>query len=118
MVRNQALVTSLCLWLLMSVPAGAVGWNASGTWETKVMGATIRAKVTQNGDSVRGIVKVYQPSGKKDTYTFLGHVRGNQINAAHYSGHSFSGALSQQGSIVGTLTTKGGHRVPITMWRR
>ncbi|MBI5571940.1 MAG: hypothetical protein HY914_18500 [Desulfomonile tiedjei] len=113
-------MVSLLATLLVSMcmPAAAANWNATGKWEADVMGAKIHANLVQEGETLKGIVDVYDPWGKKDRYTVRGTVHGDQLQAAHYSGHSFSGRFAPNGQLVGTLRTNGGHSVKISARRR
>jgi hypothetical protein len=112
------IMVSLLATLLVSMPAAAANWNATGKWEADVMGAKIKANLVQDGQKLKGIVDVYDPWGKKDRYTVYGTVSGDQLQAAHYSGHSFSGRFAPNGQLVGTLRTNDGHSVQISARRR
>ncbi len=113
-------MVSLLATLLVSLamPAAAANWNATGRWEADVMGSKIKANLVQEGEKLKGTVDVYDPWGKKDRYTVYGTVHGDRLQAAHYSGHSFSGHLAPDGQLVGTLRTNGGHSVQISARRR
>jgi hypothetical protein len=93
--------------------------DLSGKWEMGLIGARIEADINHSGNSVNGVVWVPNAgAGRPDTYHFSGTVEGSRITASHTDGHVFSGEFQPDGRIVGTLRTRGGHRVPVTAMRR
>ena len=78
------------------------------------MGARITLEVSHSGTDLSGIMQVNGPFGKGDTYHFRGTVGyEGAIRATHHSGHLFEGRITENGRIVGVLTTKFGKTVPV-----
>ena len=117
---NMTRMPSLCVMLfaLMIFPAWGAGFNASGNWEASVMGSKVKAQVHQDGNSLQGVARVYNLFGGKDTYHFTGNIDQGRITAGHSSGHLFSGAITPDGRLVGTLKTRGGNRLAVNAVRK
>jgi hypothetical protein len=86
----------------------------SQKFKTSVMGIKVRGTVERQANDLRGVVYVYPPFGGKNTYHFKGRIQGNQVVASHHSGHVFRGTIGQ-GNVSGTLTTKDGNRIPLSL---
>lgn len=115
---EKSLLRVFALMILSAVPAWAAASDFSGRWEAWVMGSRIEAKIGQKGDKVSGVAHIFDPMGKKDTYHFQGHVRGSNIQASHTDGHVFSGSLTRDGRLVGSLRTASGRSVAIAASKR
>jgi hypothetical protein len=102
----------------LCAPATGSAADAGGVWDANVMGAKIRAYVEQKGSQLSGVAKVRTPNGKRSTYHFAGSINGNQVQVAHYTGHSFSGTLTGPRKMVGVLKTRNGQSVSVTAKRR
>jgi hypothetical protein len=103
---------------LMIFPAWGAGLTASGNWEASVMGSQVKAQVHQEGNVLQGVARVYNMFGKKDTYHFTGNIDNGRITAGHSSGHVFSGAITRDGHLVGTLRTRGGTQLAVNAVRK
>lgn len=112
MIKLLALLAVMLVAAL--IPLGAEGRNLSGNWETQVMGARVMVHVDQVGQAISGVAYVYSPLGRKNTYHFQGSIKGRQVQAAHYSGHRFTGNIRDDGAVAGVLRTKRGHRIPVS----
>lgn len=95
------------------IPLGAEARNLSGNWESQIMGTRVVVHVDQMGQEISGVAHVYSPLGRKNTYHFQGLIKGNQVQAAHYSGHRFTGNIQEDGGVAGVLRTKRGHQIPV-----
>jgi hypothetical protein len=116
---NRLLTFLVVTAMAVTVHVEAFAADLSGKWEMGLIGARIEADITHTGNAVKGVVWVPNPgAGRPDTYHFSGTVNGSQIVASHTDGHVFSGEFQPDGRIVGTLRTRGGHRVPVTAMRR
>jgi hypothetical protein len=104
--------------VLLTLPVLATANNVTGNWQAKLMGSTITAEIQQNGTSISGVANVYSPMGHKDVFHFNGTVSNGRIAARHASGHRFDGEVLSDDSISGILTTRDGHRVPVSMVRQ
>ncbi len=104
--------------LLSGLPVWASESDFSGRWEAWVMGSKIEALIAQNGDKIKGVAYVFDPTGKKDAYHFQGQVRGSSIQAFHTDGHVFSGSLTRDRRLVGSLRTASGHAVTVAASKR
>ncbi|MFH1118088.1 MAG: hypothetical protein V1792_29555 [Pseudomonadota bacterium] len=87
-------------------------WVSQG-FGTSVMGARVKGTIERRGDDLRGVVYVYPPLGKKNTYHFTGKVQGNGVAAWHHSGHSFQGEIVGGRRVVGVVTSRQGTRIPL-----
>jgi len=100
------------------IPLGAEGRNLSGNWESQVMGTRVVVHVDQMGQAISGVAYVYSPLGRQNTYHFRGLIKGRQVQAAHHSGHRFTGNIQEDGGVAGILMTKKGHRIPVNARQR
>ena len=114
----KRLLSVLAFMLLSGLPAWSAEFDFSGRWEAWVMGSKIEAKIAQIGDKISGVAYVFDPMGKKDTYHFQGHVRGSNIQASHTDGHVFSGSLTRDRRLVGSLRTSSGRAVAVAASKR
>lgn len=90
------------------------GAHLSGKWEATYRGVQITLDVSQTGTSLSGVLKVHGPFGKESTYHFTGTAGyDGSIRVAHHSGHAFEGRATDDGRLVGTLTTRFGTSFPI-----
>lgn len=115
---TRILPLSVVLIAFIMSPAWGAGLNASGNWEASVLGSKVKAQVRQEGASLQGVAFVYNMFGKKDTYHFTGNIDRGRITAGHSSGHVFSGAVTPDGRLVGTLKTKGGNTLAVNAVRK
>lgn len=118
-VRKAALlgVFAACFVILCGVSPLRAADDYSGAWKIDHLFDTIIAHIEQDGDSLNGVLTVTGPFGKKDVYHFTGKCEAGRIEASHYSGHVFHGALQVSGKISGVLTTRTGLHVQITARR-
>jgi hypothetical protein len=117
---NMTRMPPVCviLFALMILPAWGSGLNVSGNWEASVMGSKVKAQVHQEGNVVQGVARVYNLIGGKDTYHFTGNIDRGRITAGHNSGHVFSGNVTPDGRLVGTLKTRGGNLLAVNAVRK
>ncbi|HMK36561.1 MAG TPA: hypothetical protein VK463_15920 [Desulfomonilaceae bacterium] len=114
----RMLTLSAVLLVLTVFPAEGTGLNVTGNWEASVLGSTVKAQVRQEGHLIEGVAHVYTLFGAKDTYHFAGNINHGKIFASHNSGHTFSGSVTPDGRMVGTLKTRGGKRVGVNAFRK
>ena len=115
-MSNRILAVCACV-ILLTVPVAALAQGMSGNWSANVFGTRVNAQVNVQGKQVSGVAYVYSMFGKKDTYHFYGGVQGNNVYARHNDGHVFQGTISGPGRVSGVLTTKHGHKIPVTAQR-
>ena len=65
---------------------------------------------------VSGFVIVYEAQNNA-VYHFTGTLKENTIQASHRDGHAFTGHLTSDAKIVGTLTTNKGLTIQLVMTR-
>jgi hypothetical protein len=111
MIRSLGLAVAVLTVAL--IPLGAEGSSLSGNWEAHVMGSKVVVHVDQKGHALTGEAYVYGPLGRKSTYHFRGLIKGRQVQASHYTGHRFTGSIQEDGTLVGVLRTRSGHRIPV-----
>ncbi len=115
---KKSILGVVAFMLLSCLHAWAAEYDFSGRWEAWVMGSRIEAKIAQNGDKISGVAYVFDPTGKKDAYHFQGQVQGSSIQASHTDGHVFSGSLTRDRRLVGSLRTASGHAVTLAASKR
>ena len=114
----KSLASVLALTTLLALPVCGADFDFSGRWDGWVMGSKIEAKIAQKGDKISGVAYVFDPMGKKDAYHFQGRVQGTSIQASHTDGHVFSGSLTRDRRLVGSLRTASGRAVAVTASKR
>ncbi|MGC8660235.1 MAG: hypothetical protein ACP5U1_14310 [Desulfomonilaceae bacterium] len=105
-------VTVVGFLLLMSA-YNVFAANITGRWEASLMGHHVKAIAEQKGKKLSGVAYLYDPLGHKSTWHFNGTVNGNDVKAAHYTGHKFVGKILGNGVVSGTLETNNGFRIPL-----
>jgi hypothetical protein len=90
--------------------------DISGTWQARYMLTDITVHVEHVNDTLSGFLIVHD-SQKNDIYHFTGTIKENTIQARHGDGHAFTGRLTSDVRIVGTLTTNQGVTIQLTMTR-
>jgi len=105
------------LFFLITTAAWGIANTITGNWAASVMGSVIKAQVQQTGKTISGVAHIYNPFGHRDTYHFSGNIENGRVNAQHHDGHNFSGNLTHDGQIVGTVKTRGGHKFNIVARR-
>jgi hypothetical protein len=90
--------------------------DVSGTWQARYMFTDITAHVDNTNEALSGFVIVYGAQGHA-VYHFTGTLKGNAIQASHGDGHAFTGHLTSDAKIVGTLTTNKGLTIQLVMTR-
>ena len=82
-------------------------------WQTTVMGMKVTGQVQRKQNNIQGFLKIPMPfTGKRKTYTFKGHINGNNV-VARSGGHSFRGKIRPDGKVSGTVNIDGGPNVPL-----
>lgn len=103
--------------LMTRPPAGTGKWKGthlSGKWETTYKGVHISLEIQHSGASISGVLRTHGPFGQNNTYHFTGTAGyDGTIKASHKSGHSFQGRVTEDGRVVGTVTTRFGTTIPI-----
>jgi len=104
--------------LLLAVAAPFAWGSGDSGWKTivrekRILAHKIKATIQRKADDIRGVVYVYPPFGKRNTYHFTGKVEGRRVTASHTSGHVFHGRIEGNRRVVGELKTKRGYRIPI-----
>jgi hypothetical protein len=94
----------------------ALAANISGNWEAAIMGHQVKAVAEQNGKNIKGVAYLYDPIGHKSTWHFKGMISGDNIQAAHHSGHRFTGKIVSSGKMSGILETSNGFRIPLDIY--
>jgi hypothetical protein len=113
-IFRKLLVSFIAVFILVSQAAAQV--DLSGTWQGRYLFTAITAHVDHRGDTLTGFVIVHERCD--DTvYHFKGTLKGNNIEASHHDGHTFTGHLTPDGTIAGTLTMKDNVTVQLTMTR-
>jgi len=90
--------------------------DISGTWQARYMFTDITVHVDNMNETVSGFVIVYEAQSNA-VYHFSGTLQGNTIQASHGDGHAFTGHLTSDARIVGTLTTNKGLTIQLAMTR-
>lgn len=90
--------------------------DISGTWQARYMFTDITAHVDNVNEIVSGFVIVHTAENNA-VYHFTGTVKENTIQASHADGHAFTGHLTSDDSVVGTISTKKGLTFHIAMTR-
>ncbi len=108
---KRAFAFSLLFWFFCIQTAAAA--NVSGRWEASVMGHKVKAVAEQKGKKLSGVAYLYDPFGHKSTWHFNGTVNGIDVQAAHYTGHKFTGKVVADGKMSGTLETSNGFHIPL-----
>ena len=111
----RTIFTVLLLVVIGTSPAWGSEWKQFSRWNTSIMGVKTKGVVQRRGDDIRGVLYVYQHSGRKIPYHFKGRIRGDRIWAAHSDGHVFRGRIGSGRRVQGVLTTRGGFRVPVKL---
>ena len=90
--------------------------DISGTWQARYMFTDITVHVDHMNDTVSGFVIVYGAQNNA-VYHFTGTLKDNTIQASHCDGYAFTGHLTSDARIAGTLTTNSGLTIQLTMTR-
>lgn len=98
--------------------APAVSAEDVEVWESYYLVAKATAEVKRTGSAVQGVLTVKQPFQDDWIYHFTGSVADDRVEAAHYSGHRFSGKLVNDGEVSGVVTTRTGMTFTISAKRR
>lgn len=107
---------SVCIMVTVCFVQIALAAGISGKWEASLMGHQVEAVAEQNGQKISGVAYLYDPIGHKSTWHFKGTITGDQVQAAHHSGHKFTGKVVSANKLSGTLQTKNGFRIPIDIY--
>ena len=94
----------------------ALAANIAGNWQAAFMGNQVKAVAEQNGQKISGVAYLYDPIGHKTTWHFNGTISGDNVQAAHHSGHRFTGKVVSSGKISGILETNNGFRIPLDIY--
>lgn len=114
MSLRRVLAFSLLLGVLCI--QNAVAANISGRWEASIMGHKVKALAEQKGQKLSGVAYLYDPLGHKSTWHFNGTVNGIDVQAAHYTGHKFTGKVVADGKMSGILETSNGFHIPLDIY--
>ncbi|HIJ75469.1 MAG TPA: hypothetical protein HPP81_02015 [Deltaproteobacteria bacterium] len=90
--------------------------DIGGTWQARYMFTDITAHVDNMNEAVSGFLIVYEAQNNA-VYHFTGILKENTIQASHSDGYTFTGHLTSEGRIVGTLTTNKGLTIQLVMTR-
>lgn len=104
--------------LLVAVAAQFAWGSGDSGWttivrETRILAHKIKATIQRKANDIKGVVYIYPPFGKRNTYHFTGKIDGRRVTASHTSGHVFHGRIEGKKRVVGELRTKKGYRIPI-----
>ena len=110
---NFKVVVTLSLVILITGVCNVFALSITGRWEASVMGHQVKAVAEQKGHEVSGVAYLYDPLGHRSTWHFNGTVNGNEVIAAHHSGHKFTGKIVANGKMSGVLEINNGFRIPL-----
>jgi len=91
----------------------AQDWGPLKNWETEVMGVRVKGNAQRRNNEIRGVLHIYPPLSHKWTYHWNGRIEGDSVIASHTDGHVFRGSITPERTVVGTLTTKEGRKIPL-----
>lgn len=101
----------------VSAQARAVG-DIAGDWAASVLGQSVTASFTRQGDMIHGVVVIPDIGGGSNTYHVAGVVLGNDFAAQHGSGHLLKGVMTGPDEAEAVFTPKNGPALPLTFKRR
>ena len=85
----------------------------SGSSSGVYMGMQWNATFSFSGKKVKGTLKIVTPSGKKETHYGYGTFDNGAVEASDNMGFRFSGRVSDDLKLMGTMTTADGHSVSV-----
>lgn len=91
----------------------AQDWGPLKNWQTEVMGVRVKGNAQRKNNEIRGVLHIYPPLSHKWTYHWNGRIDGDSVVASHTDGHVFRGSITPEKTVVGTLTTKDGMKIPL-----
>jgi len=91
----------------------APDWGPLKNWETEVMGVRVKGNAQRRNNEIRGVLHIYPPLSHRWTYHWNGRIDGDSVVASHTDGHVFRGSITPEKTVLGTLTTKDGHKIPL-----
>ncbi len=95
----------------------AIG-DIAGDWTASVLGQTVTASFTRQGDMIAGVVVIPDIGGGSNTYHVAGVVLGNDFAAQHGSGHLLKGAMTGPNTAEAVFSPKNGPSMPMKLQRR
>jgi len=86
------------------------GARSRTTWKTggSAMGMKWNAQLKMSGNRVSGVVRILNPSGNEETHYCYGSFENGLIKASDPSGFRFTGRVTDDSRLVGTLTANDG----------
>ncbi|MGC8908883.1 MAG: hypothetical protein ACP5M0_15790, partial [Desulfomonilaceae bacterium] len=94
------------------LPSMAGAQQISGTWDGTYMGLKWNIDFKVSGNTVSAVLKIYSPSGNEDIHHCEGTVREDgYVDASDNQGFRFTGRLTEDFRIVGTVTMKNGKSI-------
>ncbi|MCL5126719.1 MAG: tetratricopeptide repeat protein [Deltaproteobacteria bacterium] len=85
----------------------------SGSSSGVYMGMRWNATFSFSGKKVKGTLKIVTPSGKRETHYGYGTFDNGAVEASDNMGFRFSGRVSDDLKLMGTMTTADGHSVSV-----
>jgi hypothetical protein len=90
--------------------------NLTGDWDASYMGRRVRMSVLQHvGKRVSGALRISNPGGVEEVYSFSGTFDRGDIRVSHRDGHSFRGTLSSDGKLAGVLRMRNGQEISVNL---
>jgi hypothetical protein len=114
MTFGKSSVSFILVFVLASQAVAQV--DISGTWQARYMFADITVHVENMNGALSGVLIVHEAQGDV-VYHFTGTLKENAIQASHADGHSFTGHITPDARIVGTLTTSSNITIPLSVTR-
>lgn len=106
----------LAAWLL-GAGTGLAESSLTGTWQGKAYFFRVNVQVVQWESNAAGVARVRGPFGGLYTYHFNGMIESNRLWGTHHSGHRFEGTRKAEDCVSGTLTTRRGRAIRLTLRR-
>jgi hypothetical protein len=125
MLRNGLAAALLAALLLLSAgapaqtqPAAPASGDIAGDWAASVLGQTVTASFTRQGDMLYGVVVIPDIGGGANTYHVAGVTLGDEFAAQHASGHLLKGAVTGPNDAQAVFTPKSGPPISLAFKRR
>jgi tetratricopeptide (TPR) repeat protein len=100
----------------INVRGSASAPEVSGSWDGSYMGLRWNIDFKATGNTVSAIVKIYSPSGKEDIHHCEGVLREDgYLEASDNKGFRFTGKLTDDYRVVGTVTMGDGKSMNLDM---
>jgi hypothetical protein len=118
MLRPSVLtVVILLAFLVAAAPAQTPG-DIAGDWTATVLGQTVTASFTRQGDLISGVIVIPDIGGGSNTYHVAGVTLNGQFAAQHGSGHLLKGTVTGPNDAEAVFTPKSGPSLNLAFKRR